>query len=46
MFFSEMITSERYHEYITYFISLLKGDEQGCWLQQEGATAHTANSTM
>jgi hypothetical protein len=27
------------------FISLLEVDEQDCWFQQDGATAHTANST-
>jgi hypothetical protein len=28
------------------FISLLEVDEQDCWFQQDGATAHTANSIM
>jgi hypothetical protein len=28
------------------FIYLLKVDEQDCWFQQDGAKAHTANSTM
>jgi hypothetical protein len=28
------------------FIFLLEVDEQDCWFQQDGATAHTANSTM
>jgi hypothetical protein len=27
------------------FISLLKEEEYFCWLQQDGATSHTANST-
>jgi hypothetical protein len=28
------------------FISLLNEEERFCWLQQDGATSHTANSTM
>jgi hypothetical protein len=28
------------------FISLLNEEERFCWLQQDGATLHTANSTM
>jgi hypothetical protein len=28
------------------FISLLNKEERFCWLQQDGATSHTANSTM
>jgi hypothetical protein len=28
------------------FISILEVDEQDCWFQQDGATSHTANSTM
>jgi hypothetical protein len=28
------------------FSSLLEADEQDCWFQQDGATSHTANSTM
>jgi hypothetical protein len=31
---------------ITNFISLLEADKQNCWFQQDGATAHTANSTL
>jgi hypothetical protein len=27
-------------------IPLLEVDEQDCWFQQDGATAHTENSTM
>jgi hypothetical protein len=27
-------------------ISLLEVDEKDCWFQQDGATAHTTNSTM
>jgi hypothetical protein len=27
-------------------ISLLEFDEQDCWFQQDGATAHIVNSTM
>jgi hypothetical protein len=27
------------------FISLLEVEEQNCWFQEDGATAHTANST-
>jgi hypothetical protein len=28
------------------FISLLEVEEQDCWFQQDGAMAHTENSTM
>jgi hypothetical protein len=28
------------------FVSLLEVDEQDYWFEQDGATAHTANSTM
>jgi hypothetical protein len=28
------------------FISLLEVDKQDCWFQQDGAMAHTENSTM
>jgi hypothetical protein len=40
IFISE--TAEKYREIIMQFISLLNE----CWLQQDGATSHTANSTM
>jgi hypothetical protein len=40
------MTAERYQELVINFISLLEVDEQDCWFQQDGATAHTANSTM
>jgi hypothetical protein len=28
------------------FISLVNEEERFCWLQQDGVTSHTANSTM
>jgi hypothetical protein len=43
IFFSETKTTESYQELIMNFISLLEADEQDCWFQQDGATAHTAN---
>jgi hypothetical protein len=46
IFFIETITAECYQELIMNFIFLLEVDEQDCWLQRAGATAHTANSTM
>jgi hypothetical protein len=46
IFFSETITADRYQELVMNFISLLEVDGQDCWFQQDGATAHTANSTM
>jgi hypothetical protein len=46
IFFSETITAILYQELIMNSISLLKVDEQDCWFQQHGATAHAANSTM
>jgi hypothetical protein len=45
-FFSETVTAEKYQEIIIEFISLLNEEECFCWLQQYGATSHTANSTM
>jgi hypothetical protein len=44
--FTETITAECYQEFIVNFISLLEVDKQDCWFQQDGATAHTANSAM
>jgi hypothetical protein len=32
-------------EIIMHFISLLNEEERFCWLQQDGAASHTANST-
>jgi hypothetical protein len=46
IFFSETVTAEKYQEIIMQFISLLKEEERFCWLQQDGATLHTAKSTM
>jgi hypothetical protein len=46
IFFSETITAEHYQELIMNLISLLEVDERDCWFQQDGATVHTANSTM
>jgi hypothetical protein len=46
IFFSETVTAEKYQEIIMQFISLLNEEEHFCWLQQDGATSHTANSTM
>lgn len=42
---SETITAEHYQE-ILQFIALLEADEYDCWLQQDGATAHMAKSTV
>jgi hypothetical protein len=44
--FSENVTAEKYQEIIMQFISLLNDEERVCWLQQDGAISHTANSTM
>jgi ribonucleotide reductase beta subunit family protein with ferritin-like domain len=46
IFFSETVTAEKYQEIIMQFISLLNEKERYCWLQQDGAISHTANSTM
>jgi hypothetical protein len=46
IFFSETVTAEKYQGIIMQFISLLNEEERFCWLQQDGATLHTANSTM
>jgi hypothetical protein len=46
LFFSETVTAEKYQEMIMQFISLLNEEERFCWLQQDGPTWHTANSTM
>jgi hypothetical protein len=46
IFFSESVTAKKYQEIIMQFISLLNEEERFCWLQHDGATLHTANSTM
>jgi hypothetical protein len=46
IFFSETIRAERNQELVINSVSLLEVDEQVCWFQQDGATVHTANSTM
>jgi hypothetical protein len=46
IFFSEMITAEHNQELMINFISLLEVDEQDCWFQQDGATAHATHSTV
>jgi hypothetical protein len=46
IFFSETVTAEKYQEIIMQFISLLNKEERFCWLQQDGTTSHTANSTV
>jgi hypothetical protein len=46
LFFSETVTAEKYQEIIMQFISLLNKEKRVCWLQQDVATCHTANSTM
>jgi hypothetical protein len=46
IFFSQTVTVEKYKEIIVQFISLLNEEEHFCWLQQDGATWHIANSTM
>jgi hypothetical protein len=44
--FSEAVTAEKYQEIIMHFISLLNEEERFCWLEKDGASSHTANSTM
>jgi hypothetical protein len=46
IFFSETVTAEKYQDIIMQFISLLNEEERFCWLQHDGVTLHTANSTM
>jgi hypothetical protein len=46
IFFSKTITAERYQDFSMNFIFLWEVYEQDCWFQQDGATVHTANSTM
>jgi hypothetical protein len=46
IFFSKKITAECYQKLIMNFIFLLEVDEKDRWFQQDGATVHTANSTM
>jgi hypothetical protein len=41
IFFSEIVTAEKYQEIIMQFTSLLNEEERFCWLQQDGATSHT-----
>jgi hypothetical protein len=45
LFFDETINAERYKNLLTHFIALLEENEKDCWLQQDGATPHTANTT-
>ncbi len=45
-FFSQTINAERYQAIITDFIASLEPEERDCWFQQDGATAHTAESTI
>jgi hypothetical protein len=45
LFFDETINVERYQNLLTQFIALLEENERDCWLQQDGATLHTANTT-
>jgi hypothetical protein len=44
IFFSEMITGERYQELIIQVIRLLESDEQDFCFQQDGAAAQEADS--
>jgi hypothetical protein len=37
--------AERYQNLLTQLISLLEENERGYWFQQDGATAHAANTT-
>jgi hypothetical protein len=46
IFFSETVTAEKYQEIIMQFISFLDKEERFCWLQQDGATSHTANPIL
>jgi hypothetical protein len=45
LFFEETINAERYQNRLTQFIALLEKNERYCWLQQDGATPHAANTT-
>ncbi len=40
------INAEQYQSIIHDFIANLEADECYCWLQQDGATAHTSKDTM
>lgn len=46
IFLSETTTPERYQELIMNFIFRLEIDEQGCSIQQGGATVRAENSTI
>ena len=43
--FNQTVTANVYRDLICHFVSLLDVSERRCWLQQDGATAHTANET-
>jgi hypothetical protein len=45
LFFDETINAERYQNFLTKFIALPEENERDCWLRQDGATPHTANTT-
>jgi hypothetical protein len=44
-YFTRRVKTERYKEIIEQFIAMLN-DERYCWLEQDGATAHAATSSM
>lgn len=46
LFFDDTINAERYQEIMMQFIALLEQDERDAWFQQDGATAHTAATSI
>jgi hypothetical protein len=46
LFIEERITVESYPNLLAQFIVLLETNERGCWFQQDGATFHTAKTTI
>lgn len=46
LFFETTVNAALYEDIIQQFIACLQEDERYCWLQQDGATCHTARSSM
>jgi hypothetical protein len=43
--FEETVTAKSYQNLVTQFIALQEENKRDYWLQQDGATVHTANRT-
>jgi hypothetical protein len=41
-----LFVTEVYQELMQHFVALLQPDVRDCWIQQKGASSHTARSTV